>query len=372
MKFLRSIASRSLLLAAVCGVGFGTAAMPVAAISGEPVPLSNNYSNDNYPKPSYPNNGSSQSNRYPNHYSHGNSSNGNSSGLRHPTVAPLTADLPSQNTGCQHHCVGHPSLQERGTLFRWNPCTEYGGPDLCAPLVTDRPDFTEASSTVGRGVAQLEFGYTYTYNSNGGVSERSQSFGEPLLRYGLYADWLELRVGLFPGQQRTTSAGSRNSITGTQDLYLGFKIALTPQAGILPEMAIIPQMTVPTGSRGFTDDKVLPGINWVYSWEINEFVSTAGSTQVNRSVDDGTGRTYLELAQSWTVALTWTEKFGSYAEWYAFFPHDADTASVEHYFNSGFTYLISNDIQWDIRFGRGLNNAADDYFVGTGFSIRFR
>ena len=30
-----------------------------------------------------------------------------------------------------------------------------GGPDLNAPLVTDRPDFTEASSTVGRGIAQL-------------------------------------------------------------------------------------------------------------------------------------------------------------------------------------------------------------------------
>ena len=63
-----------------------------------------------------------------------------------------------------------------GTLFQWSYGNSFsGGPDLDAPLVTDRPDFTEASSTVGRGVAQIEFGYTYTYNADDGTSERGQS-----------------------------------------------------------------------------------------------------------------------------------------------------------------------------------------------------
>ncbi|MCH8830860.1 MAG: transporter, partial [Planctomycetes bacterium] len=114
-----------------------------------------------------------------------------------------------------------------------------------------------------------------------------------------------------------------------------------------------------------------PGLNWIYAWEINEHISTAGSTQINRSLDDGSGRSYLELAQSWTVAFTLSEKLGLYTEWFALFPHSADTAQVEHYFNFGFTYLISDDIQWDIRYGRGLNGAAFDYFIGTGLSIRF-
>ena len=58
--------------------------------------------------------------------------------------------------------------------------------------------------------------------------------------------------------------------------------------------------------------------------------------------------------------------------WYAFFPNGADTARVEHYLNGGFSYLLSNDIQWDIRAGTGLNDAADDFFVGTRLAIRFR
>ena len=65
-------------------------------------------------------------------------------------------------------------------------------------------------------------------------------------------------------------------------------------------------------------------------------------------------------------------KFGAYTEWFALFPHSADTARPEHYFNGGFTYLLSDDIQWDIRAGKGLNGAADDYFVGTGVSLRYR
>jgi hypothetical protein len=38
----------------------------------------------------------------------------------------------------------------------------------------------------------------------------------------------------------------------------------------------------------------------------------------------------------------------------------------------GFTFLVSDNIQWDIRGGVGLNDEADDYFVGTGLSVRFR
>ena len=65
-----------------------------------------------------------------------------------------------------------------GTLLRWSsdPCS-MGGPNLNAPLVTDRPDFTEASSTVGHGVAQLEIGYTYTFDNDG---PGSQSLGPPI------------------------------------------------------------------------------------------------------------------------------------------------------------------------------------------------
>ena len=95
-----------------------------------------------------------------------------------------------------------------------------------------------------------------------------------------------------------------------------------------------------------------------------------GSTQFNRTLDDVTGDAYTEWAQSWTVGYSLTERVGAYTEWFAFFPHSADTASPEHYFNGGFTFLLNDDVQWDIRSGVGVSGAADDYFVGTGLSLR--
>lgn len=257
----------------------------------------------------------------------------------------------------------------KGTLFRWSyGGSSSGGPDLCEPLVTDRPDFTEASSTVGKGIGQIEFGYTFTLDQEAGTETRSHSLSEPLFRCGIFDDWLEMRIGW------NYAAEEFNGITGDggEDLYLGFKIGLTPQDGLLPEMALIPQMTVPTGASAFSADEVLPGVNWIYGWEINDFVSTAGSTQFNRAIDDGTGSTYTEWAQSWTVAYSFTDRWGAYTEWFAFYPQSADTAQTENYFNGGFTFLATDDIQWDIRAGLGLNDAADDFFVGTGLSIRFQ
>ena len=269
-----------------------------------------------------------------------------------------------ESTTSRSSCCCNPP----GTLFQWSYGTSFsGGPNLNEPLVTDRPDFTEASSTVGRRVAQLEIGYTYTFDQDDAAT-KSHSFPEPLLRYGILAEWLELRVGWNYAQE----ASEGISTEGGEDLYLGFKIGLTPQEGILPEMALIPQMTVPTGDEAFSAGQVQAGLNWIYGWEINDWLSTAGSTQFNRASDEVSSHDFTEWAQSWTFGYTLSERIGAYTEWYALFPHSADSAVPEHYFNGGFTYLVTNDIQWDIRAGMGLNSAADDYFVGTGMSIRFR
>lgn len=259
------------------------------------------------------------------------------------------------------------------TLMEWSGG---GGEDedgpkskLDEPLVTDRPDFTEASTTVGKGVLQIEFGYTYTHDADGGSNTIEQSFGEPLFRYGMFADWFEWRLAVKPIQVRDSSATARNTTAGIEDLYLGAKLALTPQDGILPEIAIMPQMTVPSGSSAFRANKVLPGVNVLYGWDVTDRLAWGGSSQWNNSVDD-VDDTYVEYAQSFTVNYLWTEELSSYTEWFAFFPISAQDAQNEHYLDGGFVYLITNDLQFDIRAGVGLNSAAADYFVGTGLSIR--
>lgn len=289
-----------------------------------------------------------------------------------PTVGSSLVYSNSASPDCGTCCKQHAKSQRltcRSFLFPW-PGQDAADLrlDLCDPLVTDRPDFTEASSTVGRGVTQFELGYTYFSDQANGTRTQSHSYPEVLLRQGVFRDWLELRVAY-------NAASVNNDITtvnGSEDLYIGAKIGLTPQDGWLPEMSILPQATLDTGSAAFTDGQALFGTNWLYSWEINDSVSLAGSTQFNRTLDSDSGKEYTQWAQSIASGKSITDEFGCYLEWYAFFPDNADTDGVEHYLNGGFTYLISDNIQWDIRAGFGLNEEAEDFLTGTGLSIRFR
>lgn len=285
-----------------------------------------------------------------------------------PGPPPAWADRAEETGGCENdQDQGPERLTCRSFLFTWRcqDCDDLRL-NLCDPLVTDRPDFTEASSTVGRGVTQVEIGYTFFSDEVAGVRTDSHSYPEVLIRQGMFRDWFELRVGYNAG----TVDDQVTRTSGSEDLYLGAKIGLTPQHGIFPEMAIIPQVTLSTGSDAFTSGENLFGVNWVYSWELNDCFSLAGSTQFNRAVDGTTANTYTQWAQSVALGVSLTEQLGAYTEWYAFFPDNADTDPVEHYLNGGFAYLINNNVQWDIRAGVGLNDDAQDYFVGTGLAIR--
>ena len=65
---------------------------------------------------------------------------------------------------------------------------------LTAPLVTDRPDFTESTKTIPRGHLQIEAGFTFVYDRRGDDRLRDHAAPELLLRIGL-ADDFELRIG---------------------------------------------------------------------------------------------------------------------------------------------------------------------------------
>jgi hypothetical protein len=74
------------------------------------------------------------------------------------------------------------------------------------PLVTDRPDFTESSSSVGSGVLQLESGITFLDLQSG---TEVTTVGEILARWGV-AEKFELRFVL-PTYSRTSGAAGGES-----------------------------------------------------------------------------------------------------------------------------------------------------------------
>ena len=285
---------------------------------------------------------------------------------------------------------GRVALLDRGTLFDWGGRAEpgAGGPPTDGPLVSVRPSFTDSTVTVGRGVAQLEFGYLYTGDDPGDGTGpvRRHNFGDGLFRLGVVADWLEVRAG---GAALTESAApaagaSRTTARGGGDLSLAAQIALTPPAGPLPKTAVIVGTSVPTGSGAFSAGRALPAAVLVYQWGLTDRLSLGGNTRVARRVAGpgpaavaafggaaGPPTDYTELAQSAILSASLTDRVGLFGEYFTLLPTSGPAAD-EHYLDGGVTVLLTDDLQYDARVGAGLNGAADDFFAGTGLSIRFR
>jgi len=259
------------------------------------------------------------------------------------------------------------------TLMQWSQGNGFGGgpADRDSPLIGDRPDFVESAVTVGLGVLQMEMGYTFIYDNDGSQSVRSHGYPEALFRYGVWKEWFELRLMFSFLDEETVSGGTSSRLQGSEDIYLGAKIAIAPQEGFLPETGIMFNMMVPSGSANISDGEVLPGVSLLYSWEFDNGWALGGQTQGNRALDPISGNAYTEMSQALSIETSLNDRVGYYFEWFCLIPSGAETMKTEHYLDSGFTFLVHNDLQLDIRAGIGLGDAAADYFFGSGLIRRF-
>ena len=263
------------------------------------------------------------------------------------------------------------ALRYRKTLLRWNSNAEPRESDDNR-LVTDRPHFCEASSLVGLGRVQLETGYSYFRDANAGTVSQIHSFPEPLLRAGVFAEWFEFRLGYNYLVMPTKSPGIGPSLLGgSDDMYLGAKIALTEQQGWFPEVAFFPQTRLPTGSLVITAGQMLPGFNLAYSWKMTKLLELECNTQLNRRQDD-TGSFYTEFFQGVNMEYDFAQWLGGFTELLFFVPNGAVSAQPQQYFHAGFQFFVGDNIQFDLHSTVGLNRAADNLaFTGGGFSMRW-
>lgn len=260
------------------------------------------------------------------------------------------------------------------TLFDWT----VGDPDWVSPameydrLTTDRPHVSEATAVVGLGRIQLETGYTFFRDESNGIRTDTHSFPEPLLRIGVLAEWFELRLGYTYLVEQTRGVGvQKTTLSGSDDMLVGAKIALVKQRGYLPDISIFPQFRMPTGFEAFSGDRVLPGVNIAYSWAVNELIEVECNTVFSKKRDD-TAHIYTELLQTANIEYDLGERWLAFTEYLAFIPSSAVSADFEHYFHYGIQYFITPDVQVDLHSSFGLNRSAEDLaFTGIGLSFRY-
>lgn len=224
------------------------------------------------------------------------------------------------------------------------------------PIQADRPDQTETPAIVPIGMFQVETGFTFQKND-----KKSTLFSLPttLWKYGVNENF-ELRlITEFISEENNISKSN-----GFNPIYVGFKVKLANEKGIIPKTSFISHISLPNvASSKYKTDFYAPEFRFVMQHTLNEKLSL--SYNLGAEWDGFTPEpTFIYTL---TTGYSISDKLGSYIELFGFGPQN-DKAN--HSFDGGLTYLINNNFMLDLSSGVGITNNAPDYYTAIGFSFR--
>jgi len=251
--------------------------------------------------------------------------------------------------------------------------------ELMRELDTDRPDATEGAFTVDAGHLQIEFSFAeYTYDHHNADSQTVRSYGllPVVLRIGLLNN-TELDLGLNPyTRTRVTDrpTGDTQTADGFGDLVIGVKQNLwgndgTDEAGDTA-FAVIGSFKLPTAPDRLGNGKVEGSLGAALAMKLPAgFDSSVSATFefVRNGANDG----YVtDFTHSAVLGHAIVGDLSAYIEY-------TGSANLNHeeryraYFDTGLTYKLTEDVQFDTGVRVGLTTAADDLTYLAGVSIRY-
>ncbi len=205
---------------------------------------------------------------------------------------------------------------------------------------------------------------------------------ELAMRYGLF-NRVELRtywLGQTWTQTQSRPGGPWRLGGGLSDMEVGFKWQLLThdkERKWIPTTALITSIYAPTGGTSVLGSHTVePYVNLIYGWSLTDKLTLAGSTgYLNMRVTDlGRGRpaeSFQRFHQSLVAFYSVNKRTTLFYEWYVWmFTNAADNRPV-HYMDGGILYLLTPNMQLDLRAGFGLSDRPDDFFTGVGYSVRF-
>jgi hypothetical protein len=222
-------------------------------------------------------------------------------------------------------------------------------------IITDRPDQTEASSTIPKGSLQIESGVLMGFTESKSVTERQILAPTTLFRYGL-TKGIEIRM---LNQFESIKYQSTNKeISGISDIEIGTKIQLLRRENVNTEIAFVTHLVVPTGTDGLSNEEYGTINKLAISHSLTQSIGLGYNVGYNY-FGNGDGN----LTYSLSLAISVSDKVGFYLEP---FGELTDLTDYNSNFDAGFIFLVKDNFQLDFSFGTGLNNPMN--YISMGFS----
>jgi hypothetical protein len=213
-------------------------------------------------------------------------------------------------------------------------------------IITDRPDQTEASIVLPKNILQIESGFSV---------DQTNTFNN-LFRFGL-SESVEIRLNtnyIFMDSKEGVNIPSPKF----GDIELGTKIQLFSSEKHTTTVAFLSHISIPTASKYYTNDGWGTLNRILISHDLSQTLSIGYNLGYNKVY--GAPDTFI-----YTLALAKSIGFwGVYAE---LFGENSKKESPNSY-DLGLTYLIKENIQFDVSLGKGFNNKMDYFALGVSWN----
>ena len=216
---------------------------------------------------------------------------------------------------------------------------------IYSQIITDRPSQTDSPIVISKGYIQIETGISV---------EEIQSDINSLVRIGIF-DGFELRINSNYIINDEISFQKKSSFN---DFEIGSKFRILENDEKNTNIGFLTYLSIPTSPEVFSYNeygflnKLLFSHNLTYDSEI------AYNIGYNK---------FSNYDGLFTYSLIYGKSLGSFSTFFELFGNSSSNNSNLN-FDSGLTYIIDDDRQFDLSIGKGLNNNL--FFVNLGFSFR--
>jgi len=213
-------------------------------------------------------------------------------------------------------------------------------------IITDRPDQTEASIVLPKNILQIESGFSV---------DQTNTFNN-LFRFGL-SESVEIRLNtnyIFMDSKEGVNIPSPKF----GDIELGTKIQLFSSEKHTTTVAFLSHISIPTASKYYTNDGWGTLNRILISYDLSQTLSIGYNLGYNKVY--GAPDTFI-----YTLALA--KSIGSWGVYAELFGENSKKESPNSY-DLGLTYLIKENIQFDVSLGKGFNNKMDYFALGVSWN----
>ncbi|NUM31787.1 MAG: transporter [Bacteroidetes bacterium] len=226
------------------------------------------------------------------------------------------------------------------------------------PIQTDRPDQTESPFIVSKRHIQFENGFLFEKEDKNKLNYIHPTI---LTRIGIN-NIFELRLIT----ETVTQEFNNNKTIGFEPIRAGFKTKLADEKGIIPTTAFIGHLRFPFFlSDNMSKNSYFPDFRFTMQHTINKNLTLG----YNLGAQWDENFNQPNFLYTITTGYSISENFGTYIELYGFV---SQKTTPDHRFDTGYTYIIKNNIMLDLSGGLGISQKSPSFFVSLGLSFRMQ